>query len=99
MEVKYRDKKQNCSRLKFISIVYRCLSNYDVGSYKVHRIYLILLMMKDRNKFLANTNKCHCVRRFRIRSYSGPYSVQMWENTDQNNSEYGNLKKIKNILF
>ena len=27
----------------------------------------------------------------RIRSYSGPYSVRMWGNTDQNNSEYENF--------
>ena len=25
------------------------------------------------------------------RSYSGPYSVQIRENTDQNNSEYGHF--------
>ena len=31
----------------------------------------------------------HCVKSIRIRSYSGPYSVRMRENTDQNNSEYG----------
>ena len=29
-----------------------------------------------------------CVKSVRIRSYSGPYSVRMLENTDQNNSEY-----------
>ena len=49
----------------------------------------------------------HCVKSVRIRSYSGPYfpafelntniqskyeySVRMWENTDQNNSEYGHF--------
>ena len=27
----------------------------------------------------------------RVRSYSGPYSVQMWVNTDQNNSKYGHF--------
>ena len=31
----------------------------------------------------------HCVKNVHIRSYSGPYSVQMRKNTDQNNSEYG----------
>ena len=30
----------------------------------------------------------HCVESVRFRSYSGPYSVQIRENTDQNNSEY-----------
>ena len=28
------------------------------------------------------TMGCHCVKSVRIRSYSGQYSVQMWENTD-----------------
>ena len=33
----------------------------------------------------------HCVKSVRIRSYSGPYSVRMRENTDQNNSKYGHF--------
>ena len=33
-------------------------------------------------------------RSVRIRSYSGPYSVQMQENTDPNNSEYGHFSRI-----
>ena len=33
----------------------------------------------------------HCVENVRIRSYSGPYSVQMRESTDENNSEYGHF--------
>ena len=32
-----------------------------------------------------------CVESVRIRSCSGPYSVQMQENTDQKNSEYGHF--------
>ena len=44
-------------------------------------------------KFCANIsiyfNNNHCVKIVRIRSYSGPYSVQMQENKDLNNSEYG----------
>ena len=48
----------------------------------------------------------HCVKSVRIRSYSGPYfpafglnaerspySVQMQEKTDQNNSEYGHFSR------
>ena len=42
-------------------------------------------IIKTMKKLLPNS---HCVKRVRIRSYSGPYSVQMPENTDQNNSEY-----------
>ena len=34
---------------------------------------------------------CQCVKSVRIRSYSGPYSVRMWENANQNNSEYGHF--------
>ena len=30
----------------------------------------------------------HCVKSISIQSYSGPYSVQMRENTDQNNSAH-----------
>ena len=53
-----------------------------------------------------DTSKQHCIKSVRIRSYSGPhfpafglntefcispYSVQMRENADQNNSEYGHF--------
>ena len=31
----------------------------------------------------------HYVKSVRIRSYPGPYSVRMRENTDQKNPEYG----------
>ena len=33
----------------------------------------------------------HCVKSVRIQSYSGPNAVQMRENANQNNSEYGQL--------
>ena len=46
----------------------------------------------------------HCAKSVHIQSYSGlsfpacglnteryPYSVRLWENTDQNNSEYGHF--------
>ena len=29
----------------------------------------------------------HCIKIVRFRSFSGPYSVQMWENLDQENYE------------
>ena len=35
----------------------------------------------------------HCVKSVRIRSYSGPYSVRMLENTDQSNSEYEHFSR------
>ena len=34
-----------------------------------------------------------CVESVRIRSCSSPYSVQMQENTDQKNSEYGHFSR------
>ena len=37
---------------------------------------------------MNNDHHQHCVKSVRIRSYSDPYSVQIRENTDQNNSEY-----------
>ena len=35
----------------------------------------------------------HCIKRFRIWSNSGLYSVQMRENKDQNNSKYGHFSR------
>ena len=47
----------------------------------------------------------HCVKSVRIRSYSGPhfllrispYSVQIRENADQNNSEYGHFLRSESF--
>ena len=39
----------------------------------------------------------HCVKAVRIRSYSGPYSVRMRENKDQNDSEYGHFSRSEQI--
>ena len=36
-----------------------------------------------------NHNRCHCVKSVPIRSFSGPFSVRVRQNTDQKNSEYG----------
>ena len=38
-----------------------------------------------------------CVKIIRIWNYSGPYSVRMRENMDQNNSEYGHL--LRSVCF
>ena len=40
----------------------------------------------------------HCVKSVRIRSFSGPYSVQMRENTEQENYEYGHFSRCGSIL-
>ena len=44
-----------------------------------------------RECFLQKLINVHYVKNVRIRSYSGPYSVQIRENTGQNNSKYGNF--------
>ena len=47
----------------------------------------------------------HCVKNVRIRSYSGPFSFPMQENTDQNSYEYGQFLRsndgsvIQTILY
>ena len=46
----------------------------------------------------------HCVKSVRIRSYPGlhlecPYSAQMRENADQNNSEYGHFLHSDDLTF
>ena len=52
--------------------------------------------MINRHLYYNNLVKCHCVKSVRIRSYTGPYSVRMRENTDQNKSEYGHfLRSVK----
>ena len=47
----------------------------------------------------------HYVKSVLIRSYSGPHSIQIWENMDQNNSEYrhflrsGIISQMSSYLF
>ena len=40
----------------------------------------------------------HCLKNVRILSYSGPYSVRMLENADQNNSEYGHFSRSGDLV-
>ena len=42
---------------------------------------------------LQNMQITHCVKNVRIGSFSRPYSVPMWQNADQNNSEYGHFSR------
>ena len=55
-------------------------------------VYDSYIKAKDDN-LIYLFNLVHCVKSVRIQSYSGPYSVQMRENTDQNNSEYGHFSR------
>ena len=41
----------------------------------------------------------HCVKSVRILSYSGPYSVRMQENVDQNNCEYGHFSHSATVEY
>ena len=43
-----------------------------------------------------NRDTAHCVKSVHIRSFSGPYSVQIRENTDQKNSKYGDSSRSGN---
>ena len=43
--------------------------------------------------------KKHCVKKDRIRSYSGPYFPAFELNTDQNNSEYGHFSRSEVLLL
>ena len=42
-------------------------------------------------------NSIHCVEIVFVRSFSGPYSVRMRENTDQKNSEYRHCDRMIEI--
>ena len=46
-------------------------------------------------KFIIILNKSYIVTSVRIWNYSGPYSVRMRENTDQNNSKYKHFSLVK----
>ena len=37
------------------------------------------------------------IKSVRIRSFSGPYSIWMWGNTDQKNSEYGHFSRSESL--
>ena len=40
-----------------------------------------------------NLNRCLCVKSVPIHRFSDPFSVRMWQNTDQKNSEYRQLSR------
>ena len=68
-----------------------------------HFIFCAVYNINDiPNKFILLTFIVHCVKSVGIRFYSGPhfptfglnpYSAQMQENADQNNSEYGHFSQ------
>ena len=56
---------------------------------------LFSLFLHPRINFSDN----HCVKNVGIWSYSGLYSVQMRENTDQNNSKYGHFSRSESLHY
>ena len=60
----------------------------------MHKAVFILTQQISKRHFEAT----NCVKSVRIRSYSGPYSVRMRKNTDQNNSEYGHFLRSDSLL-
>ena len=80
-----------------------CIS-ISLGLYIFSLLSQILNALLLHNGFIAFAR--HCVKNFRIRSFSGPYfltfglnterylvSVRMRENLDQKNSEYGHFSR------
>ena len=59
-------------------------------------LHIILSNLRTRRRV---SNKSHCVKSVRIRSYSGLYSVRMRENMDENNSKYRHLSRSANGEF
>ena len=50
--------------------------------------YKIYSKTTSYERLWTSIRNIHCNKSARIRSYSGPYLIQMRENTDQNNSKY-----------
>ena len=76
----FRDTKQQRDRPEVLSVFFIQSLNFRVFEF-----------IWKRSEFDGKTGnfcyKCHCVKKVRIRSYSGPYSVLIRENADHKNSE------------
>ena len=79
------------------------VTQYDEMAFRDHRA------VHEDVHFCSRSHKIRCIRRHRIhdvlctksvriRSYSGPHSVQMRENEDQNNSEYEHFSRSGNHI-
>ena len=56
-------------------------------------------IFSQKNQVFQPVWSIHCMKSVRIQRYSGPYSVRMQENTDQDNSEYGHFWRIDTNAF
>ena len=59
--------------------------------------FLLSFFSRKKTLNLLHT-KFYCVKSARIRSYSGPYSVGIRENSDHNNSEYGHFSRSDSFI-
>ena len=96
IQVQNKSNNEMSSRNSCITGHFDCLKYWQkFVQYRdfLERFKLIILARPSRNSSYSTPSfgEFHCVKSVRIRSYSGPYSVRMQENTDQNNSEYGHF--------
>ena len=63
--------------------------------FSVLRKYFVKLLVDDSSLIAS----IHCVKRVRIRSFSGPYFPAFGPNTDQKNSEYGHFSRSDWFLY
>ena len=63
------------------------IKDWQIISY--HNFRNLLLQKHLESHILKIVTQTPCVKSVPIQSYSGPYSVRIRENADQNNSEYG----------
>ena len=69
------------------------------GTSITHDMLIAISIHCNFNTLQSEILQVHCVKSVRIRSYSGPYSVQMRKNTDQNNSEYGHFSRSGSVKW
>ena len=67
-----------------------------------NRMVFVKMWFANHSRWLPI--KLHCEKSARIRSFYGsyllrisPYSVRMWENTDQKNSKYGHIDAFESL--
>ena len=94
----WENKNQNNSEYGHFSRseVFETISNMEALTW----LQLICLTGLFQFKgFFNYTLTLHCVKSVRVQSFSGRYSVRMWENTDQKNSKYGHFSRSVTLLF
>ena len=75
-------KKNNKKQIEKIRVNLILLPLLKIG-FCLYHIWLHIHLVNFSGDVEKNPGLKHCVKSVRIRSFSGPYSVRMWENTDQ----------------